>query len=322
MQNRRVVVTGGFGFIGSQLCRILVEGGFDVAVVDDLSVGRPENLAPDVAEETQTLVADVRDLQTMEAQLSEFAPVHVFHLAAVHFIPSCERHPTHAVAVNVVGTQAVLEACSRLDSLESVVIASSGAVYAPDDYPHSEEAALGPTDVYGSTKAWNEWQAQYFNRQTDIPVGIARIFNAVGPGETNPHLLPAIIEQILAGHELRLGDLTTRRDYVFSADVARGIALLAEGCKASGVLTCNLGSENPVSGNHLVAVVARLAGREVEVTADPARLRASDRPVLASDSRRAHETLGWRAETSLESAVEAALMQPFAVGFVGSPLGR
>lgn len=148
-----------------------------------------------------------------------------------------------------------------------------------------------------------------------IPVGIARIFNVIGPGETNPHLLPAIIEQVLSGEEFRLGNLSTRRDYVFSDDVADGLARLADRCRADGLLTCNLGSESAITGAELVDLVARAADRDVSIRRDPARFRESDRPILLSDCRQAHDVLGWRAETSIEEGVAAALAQPFATGY-------
>jgi UDP-glucose 4-epimerase len=316
MQGVRALITGGFGFVGSRLCETLVERGLDLAVLDDLSVGSPENLSRAVADEVRPLVADIRDLALVERHLRDFRPEVVFHLAAVHFIPTCENQPTLAVGVNVGGTQAVLEACSRIDSVQAVVAASSGAVYAPAAEAHAEDHAVGPTDIYGFTKEWTERLAAYFHGVTGIPVGIARIFNVVGPGETNPHLLPAIIEQVLAGEELRLGNLSTRRDYVFSSDVAAGLAALGATCLGgSGSITCNLGSESALSGQELVELVARLAGRELTVTPDLARFRESDRPILLSDCRRARELIGWSADTDLEDAVAAALSQPFAKGF-------
>jgi UDP-glucose 4-epimerase len=218
--------------------------------------------------------------------------------------------------VNVGGTQAVLEACSRVDSVRAVVAASSGAVYAPAAEAHAENHPLGPTDIYGFTKEWTERLAAYFHGVTGISVGIARIFNVVGPGETNPHLLPAIIEQVLAGEELRLGNLSTRRDYVFSGDVAEGLAALGErSLSGSGTITCNLGSESALAGHELVELVARLAGRELTVTPDPSRFRESDRPILLSDCRLARDLIGWTAQTDIEDAVSAALSQPFAKGF-------
>jgi len=314
--SRRALVTGGFGFVGSKLSAMLVERGYELAVLDDLSVGSAANVAEPFADRISTLVADIRNLEEVERRIAEFQPTAVFHLAAVHFIPTCETNPTLAVGVNVTGTQAVLEASSRNDSVEAVVLASSGAVYAPDEGAHAETATVGPSDIYGFTKVWAEELATYFHRSTSTPVGIARIFNVVGPGETNPHLLPTIIEQIRDGAELRLGNLSTRRDYVFTDDVARGLLLLGERCGEYGLLTCNLGSESAISGSDLVELVARAAGCEVTVTPDPARFRESDRPVLLSDCSLARDALGWRAETPLARAVEAALAQPFAAGYV------
>jgi UDP-glucose 4-epimerase len=313
--SERALVTGGFGFVGAQLCRALVERGTAVAVLDDLSVGSEKNLSPTVAGDVQTLIADVRNVDDVERHVGGFRPTAVFHLAAVHFIPTCEREPTLAIGVNVAGTQAVLESCARCDSVETVVLASSGAVYEPASSAHAEDDAVGPTDIYGYSKAWTEQLASYFHRATTIPVGIARIFNVIGPGETNPHLLPAIIEQIREGSDLRLGNLSTRRDYVFSADVAEGLARLADACREAGVLTCNLGSESAVSGAELVELVASAAGREISITPDPARFRESDRPLLLSDCRRALDVFGWRARTRIEEAVAAALEQPFALGY-------
>jgi nucleoside-diphosphate-sugar epimerase len=191
LNGARALITGGFGFVGSQLCRALVERGSEVAVLDDLSVGSAANLAPAVAGEVRQLVTDVRDVDAVERHLREFRPTRLFHLAAVHFIPTCETQPTRAVGVNVTGTQSVLEACART-SVESVVVASSGAVYAPAAEAHTEDDAVAPADIYGYTKEWTEKLARYFYDRTSTPVGIARIFNVIGPGETNPHLLPAI----------------------------------------------------------------------------------------------------------------------------------
>jgi UDP-glucose 4-epimerase len=311
----RTLITGGFGFVGSRLCRHLVERGCAVGVVDDLSLGRPENLERSVANEVRSFLADVRDVDAVERHVREFGPTTVFHLAAVHFIPTCEKQPTLAISVNVAGTQAVLEACTHTRSVEAVVVASSGAVYEPASTAHSEADAVGPTDIYGYSKEWTERLSTYFHRNTAIPVGIARIFNVIGPGETNPHLLPTIIEQLLSGEDVRLGNLSTRRDYVFSDDVADGLARLADHCRTDGPLTCNLGSESAITGEELVDLVARVAGREVSITRDRARFRESDRPILLSDCGRAHDVLGWRAETPIEDALAVALAQPFATQF-------
>lgn len=311
----RALVTGGYGFVGPQLCRALTTQGAELAVLDDLSVGSKKNLDPATSSGVRSLVADLRDLESVERHFADFRPTIVYHLAAVHYIPTCERQPTLAIGVNVAGTQAVLEASARVGTVAAVVVASSGAVYAPSPEPHDEDDTLGPTDVYGLSKEWMEHLARYFHDTSGTSVGIARVFNVIGPGETNPHLLPSIIEQVRNGRELRLGNLTTRRDYVYSGDVADGLVRLGQRCAEHGILTCNLGSGSAVTGSELVDCVARAVAKDVSVTPDPARFRESDRPVLRADCTRARETLEWHAATSLEEAVASALSQPFAHGY-------
>jgi UDP-glucose 4-epimerase len=153
-----------------------------------------------------------------------------------------------------------------------------------------------------------------FHRRSQIPVGIARFFNIIGPGETNPHLVPDIVTAGAAGGTLRLGNLASRRDYVYIDDIARGVILLADACRRYGSLTCNLGSERAVDGWQLVRLVEKLSGGAFVVSQDPAKMRPSDNPVIVSDCTRAHELLGWRAETTLEEGLIETLKQPRALG--------
>jgi UDP-glucose 4-epimerase len=292
--------------------RLVQESGAEVAVLDDLSLGVPENLRG--AREAVTLfTGDVCDSSAVDLVVAEFSPETVIHLAALHFIPACEADPKHCIDVNVGGTQSVLSACER-SGVQTVVLASTAAVYAPDVLAHGDDGRIGPTDVYGLSKRFAEQLAELFHHKTGTAVGVARLFNVFGPGETNPHLIPAMIRQAQADSELRLGNLTTKRDYVYVEDVARGIIALAGGVEAHGQLTCNLGREHAVDGFELVDAIGALMGRALSVVSDPARMRASDRPVLLSDCSRARSVLSWRARTSLHDGIRAAIAQPTAVG--------
>jgi UDP-glucose 4-epimerase len=313
MSKRRVVVTGGCGFVGSSLVgRLVAAGDSDVTVLDDCSLGVPENLGAARAEVTLAQV-DVRDREAVVQALGEIEPELIFHLAAIHFIPACDADPKRCVDVNVGGTQAVLDGAQAAGA-RAVVIASTAAVYAPGEAAHSDDAMVGPIDVYGLSKLWAEQLTELFHRRTAIPVGVARLFNVFGPGETNPHLIPAVIRQAETGDELRLGNLSTKRDYVFVEDVAEGLIDLAARVGEHGQLTCNLGRESAVDGFELVAAVGELLDRQLSVVGDPARLRASDRPLLLSDCSRAHTLLGWSARTSLRSGLGAAIARPTAAG--------
>jgi len=300
-----VLVTGGCGFVGSRLCARLVADGHDVTVLDNLALGTPANPSP-----ARLIEADIRDADALARCLTTYRPRTVFHLAAIHFIPACNADPRRAIDVNVTGTQTLFDACAVSGAVECVVIASSAAVYAASEQPLHEGSALGPVDIYGHTKLWNEQLAALFHRRTAIPVGVARLFNQFGPGETNAHLIPSIVEQARAGGPLRLGNLASRRDYLYTDDAARGLILLAEACREHGSLTCNFGSERAVDGWQLVRLIERLHGSPLTVTQDPARMRPADNPVILSDCTRAHELLGWHATTTLEDGLARLFERP------------
>lgn len=283
-----------------------------MSIVDDFSLGVPENLGEAAA---SALVAqvDVRDADATACAFRDLRPDYAIHLAALHFIPACEREPKRCIDVNVGGTQSVLEAC-RAASVRSVVLASTAAVYAPADGAHHENATIGPTDIYGLTKVWSEQLVDRFHRLTGTGIGVARLFNVFGPGETNPHLIPDVIAQAANADELRLGTLTTRRDYVFVDDVADALIAISGKAEESGHCLCNVGRGEEVDGYEIVAAIGRLLGRDLRVRTDPTRIRASDRPHLLCDCSGAHEMLGWTAATGLEAGLRAAIAEPAAPG--------
>lgn len=301
-----VLVTGGCGFVGSRLVARLVDAGEEVLVLDDLSLGRPESLPAGVVPVTM----DVRDTGALADLLARHRPRSVFHLAAIHFVPACNADPPAALSVNVVGTQSLLSVLERVHLPESLVLASTGGVYEPSPHPHHEDSPVVPDDVYGLSKLWAEQGAGLWHRRTGVPVGVARMFNVIGPGETNPHLVPEIVAQAHRGRELRLGNLTTRRDYVYVDDVARGLDELARLVPGVGLATLNLGTGRAVDGHELIELVGELVGRRLTVVSDPGRVRASDRPVLQSDPSAARELLGWEATTSLRDALAAVVERP------------
>ena len=306
----KILVTGGCGFIGAHLCRRLVESDADVVVVDDLRLGQIENLGGDVAGSVDIRSLEIAAPEDLERVLSEARVERVIHLAAMHFIPACEANPVDAIRVNVAGTQALLSACMRAPSVEAVVVASSGAVYEPSEAPLRERDPLGPTDVYGHTKRWTEELAELFQRRTGIPVGIARIFNTFGPGETNPHFVPSVALQLLRGSRVAVGNLDSRRDYTFVTDVAAALTALVDACDTRPLLTCNIGRGEAVDGRRLVELLAELAGREPELVVEAERIRVDDRPVLLADPGLAGEELCWEPTVGLREGLEAVLERP------------
>jgi UDP-glucose 4-epimerase len=292
----RVLVTGAGGFIGVPLVRELVRRGADVVALDGPDAPGAERLAEQSAEPV-----DVRDRAALERAVARASPSAIVHLAALHYIPYCLAHPADTLAVNVVGTQHLLDAAAAAGR-PRVVFASTGDVYTPSDRPHAESDPLGPINVYGASKAAGEWLGRI---RRDLDVHVARLFNTYGPGETNPHVLPAILEQLHAGDVVLLGNVGARRDYVYVHDVVAALAALA--LHDGDPVTVNLGTGRATSVEELIERLARLTGRPLRVEVDESRLRPVDRPFMAADTARMRELLPELAPLGLDEGLRRTL---------------
>jgi UDP-glucose 4-epimerase len=289
------IVTGGAGFIGRALVRRLAAGGERVVALDNLLQFR-ERQPPELPAEL--VIGDVRDRSFVLSLLDRVRPETVFHLAAIHFIPACDADPAECISVNAAGAAAVLQACSLVSPHPACLLASTGAVYAPAQHAHREDEVPGPVDVYGLSKLWMEQIGELFATRHGLRVAVARLFNTYGPGETNPHFIPAVIDQVIAGGPLRVGNIDTRRDYVHVNDVARALAMMAGRTE-----TLNVGSGRAISGHEVIEAIGRAVGRRLDVETDPERLRKVDRPLLLSDPGRAAEVLGWYTEVDFDEGI-------------------
>lgn len=297
------LITGGAGFVGTVLVDLLRRHR-PVVVVDDLSVGR---LMPTQADGLTCYRADVRDRQAMIAIMEQHRPAHVVHLAAIHHIPTCENDPFHATDVNVMGFQAVLDACART-GCGHVVLASSGAVYDWHDGALTEDAALAPQDVYAASKAANEHQLTAWVKAGRGAGIIARMFNVIGPNDPNGHLIPDLLRRMDAAAggplTLRMGNLDRRRDFVDVNDMAAGLACLA-GRHGTDMDVYNLCSGREYSAADIALRLAAHRGVRVELLSDPALCRAVDRPTQLGDPQKISRVLGWRAERDLDDSIAA-----------------
>lgn len=303
LQMANILITGGAGFVGTPLTRSLVQEGHRVVVIDDLRAG---GAPPQDVE--RFVKGDVRDRDLVADAVRIAAPDVVLHLAAVHYIPYCDAHPYETIAINVTGTRNVLRACEAA-GVGRVVLASTAAVYAPADVAHSEDDELGPVDIYGLTKTWNEVMLKRFAGDSGA-VGIAaRLFNVYGPGDTNRHLIPELVDQIKASDgrqpTVELGNLDTVRDYVHVSDAAAAFRRLMD-VEVEGFEVVNVGSARGWKVSDVVAAASDSIGRPVEVIQSEARIRAVDRPVLIARTARIEE-LGWTAQVDLTAGMQDLL---------------
>jgi UDP-glucose 4-epimerase len=300
------MVTGGAGYIGSYVVDALLQWGKQVVVVDDLRQTGMANLAH-CANRVQLERVDIRDAVALRRAFDRARPRTMFHLAALHYIPYCAAHPAETLDINAAGTQNVADCCERFP-VANVFYASTGAVYAPSAGPSAEDSAVGPIGVYGISKLAGENAIRSLKPRDGRAVRIGRYFNAVGPRETNPHIVAELYSQIHASPRpsvaLRLGNLTPRRDYIHVRDLALASLAVMAGRREREFDVVNIGSGRAHSVAELVELVADITGRRLEIRQESCRCRPSDRPVLCAGTSRLCSEYGYRLQYSLREALE------------------
>jgi UDP-glucose 4-epimerase len=297
MRKKRVLVTGGAGFVGSHVAERLAPAAV-LSVLDDFSRGRGDWLPTEV---DAVYRVDVRDRAGVFAAFADFRPTCVLHLAAVHFIPAVDGAPQAAEAINVAGTKNISDAVIR-HGVEQVIFASSGAVYPDYDGPLSEEHPIAPIDLYGRTKAAGEQILRESAAVSGASTTFARLFNVIGQRETNPHIFPEIVEQLRNGaDELALGNVHTARDFIDARDVAAALERLIE-IAPSGVSAYNVGTGCAVTVRQVVTACSALLGKRIRIAGDRQRLRPVDRKLLVADNRKLRRC-GWYPQYTLEDTL-------------------
>lgn len=304
----RIMVTGGAGFVGKELVRSL-KGGHEVLVADMLRYGTPEWLNNPEGFALERV--DIRDAAAIGAAIEDFTPEVIVHLAAIHYIPECNNDPANAVATNVSGTVNTLAACPAGTRF---VFASSGAVYQPDEAPHRElDSVVEPVDIYGFTKQQGEVYVRALAASRGLSGVIVRLFNVIGPGETNPHLFPAIVVQLREDPgAIQLGNTWPKRDYIDVLDAAGGFAAAALGVspEPGQCEVANLGSGQQYSVDEIVDRMRSVLGLEFDVHHDARRMRAVDRPYLGADISRIRDVFGWSPQHELDETLKRMWANP------------
>lgn len=291
-----VLVTGADGFIGSHLVEELVARGARVTALAQYNSfnywGWLEEIP--VLDRVRVVSGDVRDPHFC-ADLLRGVEV-VFHLAALIPIPYSYRAPDSFVDTNVRGTLNICQA-ARGAGVRRLIHTSTSEVYGTAQrVPIDESHPLNAQSPYSASKIGADAIALSFYHSFELPVVVARPFNAYGPRQSARAVIPAIVSQIASGaREVRLGDLSTTRDFTYVEDTARGFAGIAELDGGLGEVF-HIGSGEEISIGDLFQTIAGLMESDARVVQDPERMRPAGSEVLrlCCDNRKLYEAAGFR----------------------------
>jgi UDP-glucose 4-epimerase len=297
----KVIITGGAGFIGSHLADFIIDLDFEVIVIDNLSIGRLENISHLLEHPKFTFLnADITNYNAIE-QVFKGTDL-VFHLAALaDIVPSIEN-PKGYYDVNVNGTFNVLEACRNYKIKKIIYTASSSCYGIPDNYPTKETAEIRPQYPYALTKNLGEQLVIHWSQLYNLPAVSLRFFNVYGPRARTSGTYGAVFGVFLAQKLSNkpftvVGDGNQTRDFTFVSDIVSAIFTAAKSDLSGEVI--NIGSSNKYSINRLVELL------KGEVTYIPKRPGEPD--CTWADISKATHLLNWEPKVSLEEGVEILL---------------
>lgn len=307
--NKRVLVTGAGGFIGSHLVEELL--GLNANVTAFIrynsrnSIGSLEFLSKDQLSSLTLKMGDLRDSDSVRNALRDIDIV--FHLGAIISIPYSYVSPKETAETNFTGTANVLQS-ARDSSIEKLIHTSSSEIFGTAQYiPIDGKHPINPQSPYAASKAGADFLALSFHRSFDLPVAILRPFNTYGPRQSARAVIPTIISQALMSNSIRLGSLNTTRDLTFVKDTVKGFIKLAESDIIGQVV--NIGSNFEISINDLVKKISQLMSKDLSVIVEQERMRPPESEVerLRVDNSVAKSLIGWEPEYSLEKGLQKTI---------------
>jgi len=316
LRNRKILVTGADGFIGSHLTEELVRQGYDVRAFvlynSYNSWGWLDHCPADIKGRFEVFAGDIRDPHGVKEALKGCAVV--LHLAALIAIPYSYHSPDTYVDTNIKGTLNILQAAREL-GIEKVIHTSTSEVYGTAQFvPITEEHPLQGQSPYAATKIGADQLALSFYRSFGLPVAIIRPFNTYGPRQSARAVIPTIISQIASGKkEIKLGALNPTRDFNYVKDTVQGFIAMAESDYSIGEVI-NIGSNYEISIGDLAKTISRLMNTEIEIKTDVQRVRPDKSEVerLRADNSKARRLLGWEPQYGGQKGLERGLAETIA----------
>lgn len=303
----KALIIGGAGFVGAYLIRELSSAGAEVHATC-LPFEK-------IGESCGVHTLDIMNMDDISALLDELSPDVVYHLAAQSSVAVSWKKPQLTAEINVIGSINVLEAVRNAAKKDMrVIMIGTGEEYGfirEDACPLSEDEPLNPGNIYAATKACQEMISKIYVRAYKMDIVMVRAFNHSGPGQSDMFVISDFCRQIAEiesgkkAPEMCVGNLTAMRDFTDVRDVVRAYRLLAD--KGVSGRVYNVGRGRAVDIQFILDTALGLSDKSITVKQDPARMRASDIPIIEPDVSRITEDTGWKPEISMEQTISDTL---------------
>jgi len=300
-QNKRVLVTGGAGFIGSEVVSQLLTNGYFVTILDNFSSGKKQYL-PKSNKKLKVIKGDIRDKKSVKKAVTDQEVV--IHLAALPFIPDSFYYPGDFFDVNTNGSINMLWNSIKSRSVETFVHISTSEVYgSAQTVSMNENHPTTPHSTYAVSKLAGDRAAFTLHKENGFPVVIIRPFNSYGPRFTEPYIIPEIMSQILNNSkEIVLGNVRTSRDFTYVQDTASAIIKSIIEKKANGEII-NVGSGTEISILNLAKKILKIAKKKTKIKYDKSRERPYDVNRLNCNNKKAKKILKWSPKISMDEGL-------------------
>lgn len=308
---KRVLITGAGGFVGQWLTRALLEQGHVVFGGTIDNDARPALLSDAESGAVQWMKLNVTSDDDVQRALDRSAPDWVVHLAGIAYPPEANASPVRAFEINALGAARLLWSLvpHAKDGAFRVLVVGSAEQYGPHDvseYPLVESAAAHPLTAYAASKAAQELVALQIFRRTGVPVICTRSFNHSGPGHGESYLLPSLVRRACdlpkRGGTLRIGNSAPQRDFLHVNDVVDAyLRLLDRGTPGE---VYNVSSGRATSVREIAEHVLNRAGKNAEISVDPALVRPIDMPVQVGDNTKLRRATGWAPRHTLDDIID------------------
>ena len=300
-QDKRVLVTGGAGFIGSEVVSQLLTNGYFVTILDNFSSGKKQYL-PKSNKKLKVIKGDIRDKKSVKKAVTDQEVV--IHLAALPFIPDSFYYPGDFFDVNTNGSINMLWNSIKSRSVETFVHISTSEVYgSAQTVSMNENHPTTPHSTYAVSKLAGDRAAFTLHKENGFPTVIIRPFNSYGPRFTEPYIIPEIMSQILNNSkEIILGNVNTARDFTYVQDTASAIIKSMIEKKANGEII-NVGSGTEISILNLAKKILKIAKKKTKIKYDKSRERPYDVNRLNCNNKKAKKILKWSPKISMDEGL-------------------